>query len=589
MKKRSYLALLLASMMTVSVVLTGCGGSSAGSAAGTDSASQAESSASAEGGADEVSHDEEMTIEIYDVAANYQGEQTGWFGKVLKDKFNIKLNIIAPQVSGDANSLYQTRTASGNLGDIVILDNADMQDCVDAGLIVDIGDVIGSYENLSKYSEQINQFNGSMDGVEDGSIYAIPCQMNTNGPTAFMGITADSAPKLPWDYYTELGSPEMKTIDDLLQVLADMQAAHPTNEAGDPAYAISMWKDWDGTSIANVQQLCYWFGQEVKDSVLLGSDNSITPLTDKEGSYYKALQFFYKANQMGLVDPDSATQDWNAVNSKMKEKRVYLHWYNWSVDFWNTPEHGENRENYMYTPVEELHFYQKADPYYGDGRVFGIGSGVDEEKKARILEFLDWYASPEGLTYQHDSIEGLIYTVNEDGTYTLTEDGAKRFTADIQVPEELGGGLWSDGNDQINQWIVHGREVNPTTGEPYDATLWSSTIENNQTATTKEWSEKYGAENEVDYMRQNGQLEMVANINIPLPSDTTDIALIRSQCGDLVCDTSWRMAFAADDAEFEQMWDDMCTQLEGLGWSELVAFDTEKQQVIVDARIASEQ
>ena len=27
------------------------------------------------------------------------------------------------------------------------------------------------------------------------------------------------------------------------------------------------------------------------------------PLTDKNGGYYKALQFFYKANQMGLVDP----------------------------------------------------------------------------------------------------------------------------------------------------------------------------------------------------------------------------------------------------------------------------------------------
>lgn len=74
-----------------------------------------------------------MTIEIYDKAANYQGIQAGWYGKVLKDKFNIQLNIIAPQVSGDANSLYQTRSASGNLGDIVIIDNSEMQDCVEAG------------------------------------------------------------------------------------------------------------------------------------------------------------------------------------------------------------------------------------------------------------------------------------------------------------------------------------------------------------------------------------------------------------------------------------------------------------------------
>ena len=57
-----------------------------------------------------------MTLEIYDVAANYQGMQTGWFGKIVKDKFNIELNIIAPQVAGD--SIYQLRASSGNLGDI---------------------------------------------------------------------------------------------------------------------------------------------------------------------------------------------------------------------------------------------------------------------------------------------------------------------------------------------------------------------------------------------------------------------------------------------------------------------------------------
>ena len=96
------------------------------------------------------------------MAANFQGEQVGWFGKVLKDELNVKLNIIAPQVSGDANSLYQTRTASGNLGDIVILDNADMLDCVDSGLIMNIADVVYSFGNLNEYQEQIDQFNQGM-------------------------------------------------------------------------------------------------------------------------------------------------------------------------------------------------------------------------------------------------------------------------------------------------------------------------------------------------------------------------------------------------------------------------------------------
>ena len=85
----------------------------------------------------EISHEEELTIEFYDVAANYHGIQPGWYAKVLKDRLNLVLNIIAPQVSGDGDALYQTRTASGNLGDMLILDNADMQECIEVGLVAD--------------------------------------------------------------------------------------------------------------------------------------------------------------------------------------------------------------------------------------------------------------------------------------------------------------------------------------------------------------------------------------------------------------------------------------------------------------------
>mgnify|MGYP006071622121 FL=1 len=109
----------------------------------------------------------------------------------------------------------------------------------------------------------------------------------------------------------------------------------------------------------------------------------------------------------------------------------------------------------------------------------------------------------------------------------------------------------------------------------------------NMTATTNEWIEQFGAQNEVEYLEGTDQLKMVANINIPLASDSTDIALIRSQCGTLVKDTSWQMVFAKDEAEFNSLWENMCTQLEGLGWSTLTEYDAEKYQAIVDARIAA--
>lgn len=530
-----------------------------------------------------VSHDEELTLEVYDVAANYQGLQSGWYGKILKDKFNIVLNIIAPQVSGDGEALYQTRTAAGNLGDIILLDNADMLECIDVGLVADMSAEIKSYPNLMRYWEQIEKFNAS---IGDG-IWAIPTEMNTNGPTAYMAETVSSMPRIPWDFYTELGKPDFNTLDDLLKTLADMQEAHPTNEAGDKAYGMTLWKDWDSTSIENVNQLTKWYGQEVNGSVLIGSDHSITPLTDKNGAYYKMLHFFFDANQMGILDPDSATQDWTSANDKMKQKRTYLVWNNWMQGFTNSPEIGEKGANYMGMPIADMTVFQTSDYYYGSGRVFGIGSQVSEENKVRILEFLDWLASPEGLDAQHASLEGLIYTVNDDGTYTLTDDGYNRFNVEIMIPEELGGGNWTDGNNQVNQWIGASVDTNPNTGEAYDPVLWAASIEKNNTKTTIEWKEKFGAENEVEYLQNNGMMSPVPSINITLATDTTDIGLIRSQCKTIVCDSSWKAIFAADEAAFEATWDDMCTQLDGFGWQDLVKFDTEKYQPVIDARKAA--
>lgn len=591
MKKR-ILSVVLATTLMVSMMLTGCGGSTETQAPATSESATTETAPAADATATEatettqaaaVSHDEELVIEMYNVAANYQGLQTGWYGKVLKDRFNITINIIAPQVSGDGEALYQTRTAAGNLGDIVLLDNADMLECVDVGLIADLSADIQNYPNLMKYWEQIELFNKDL-----GGIYAIPTEMNTNGPTVYMSETVSSMPRIPWDFYTEIGRPELNTLDDLLQALLAMQEAHPTNEAGDAAYGMTLWKDWDGTSIENVNQLTKWYGQEVNGSVLIGSDNSITPLTDKNGAYYKMLKFFYQANQLGLIDPDSATQDWNSACDKMKQKRTYLVWNNWMQGFTNSPEIGEKGANYMGMPIADMTVFQTSDYYYGSGRVFGIGSQVSPENKARMLEYLDWLASPEGCTIQHAGTEGLIYTVGDDGKYTLTEDGFNRFTSEIMVPEDQGGGNWTDGNNQVNQWIVASIEMNPETGETYVPDLWASTIEKNNTKTTKEWRELYGATNEVEYLQNNGMMTPVPSINMALAIDTTDIGLIRSQCKTIVCDTSWKAIFAANDAEFEALWDDMVVQLEGFGWNDLVAFDTEKYQPIIDARKAAQ-
>ncbi len=587
MKGKKLISLLCAGAMTASL-LAGCGSSSesADSSAASGSEKSTETTAEADSTDSTASDGDTMTIEIFDVAANYQGVQTGWFAKVVKDRFNIELNIIAPQVAGDA--IYQTRSSSGNLGDILILESGQFKECIDAGLIKDISADIWNYSNLADYKDQIDVLNNGLEGNDNGATYGIPTEMLSTSPTSYSQDTIYSSPLLRWDLYKELGTPDIADLDGLLDVLEQMKEKHPTNDAGDACYAMSLWPDWDGgdgmLGIANVVQLTTWYGEKIKGSAILKPDGTFIPLTDKNGTYYKILKFLYEANQRGLVDPDSATQDWNSACAKMSAGQVYLMWYSWQTGFWNSTERLKDGKGFIFTPVADQEYYADADVYYGSGRVWAVGSQVDDEKYAKIMEFLDWYASPEGLMFQHAGIEGFNYEVGEDGKFTQINSNA--LMDNLNVPEEWGGGGYSDGNNAINQWIVNANSINPLTGESYVVTYWSSYKEETLTDMKREWRERFDAEEPADYMKKNNKLIISPNVSVSLPIDTADISVIRNQCNETICDYSWRMIYASDDANFDALWDEMSKTLDGYGFQDLVKFDTDKYQIELDAKNA---
>ena len=529
------------------------------------------------------SFDKTLTIEMYNVAANYQGVQSGWFAKVLKDNLNIELNIIAPQVAGDA--IYQARASAGNLGDLVLLERSDFADCVKTGLVREITNEIKNTKNLPQYMDQIGVFNTSLEGNTANKIYGIPVEMTNTGPTAYSQDVIYSSPLLRWDLYSELGKPDIANLDGLLDVLDAMKKAHPTNADGDPAYPFSLWADWDGgdgmMGIANVVQLTTWYGEKIKGSVITKPDYTYTPLTDKTASYYKITNFLNKAFRKGLVDPDSGTQNWDSACAKMSSGQVYLMWYSWQVGFWNSQERLKNGNAFIFVPVKDQYYYADSDSYYGSGRIIGVGSKVDAEKYQRIMAFLDWYASPEGLVYQHNGIEDFNYEVKA-GKYYVKNDNA--LMDNLPVPAEWGGGGYQDGFNAFNQWIVASISTNPKTGEPYNSQYWSTYKEATMTQMEREWADKFGAAEPVQYMKKNNVLFVSPNVSITLPSDPSDISVIRNQCESVLEDYTWRMIFAKDQKEFDSMWDEMSSQMDGLGFQQLVDFDKQKHQPELDAK-----
>lgn len=572
MKKRAVAAMLAAIMLIGAV---GCG---------TKRTDGTEGTGNGQGGstADSGDSNELITYEFFSAQANYQGIQPGWYGQILKDKFNIELNIISPNISGGGDTLYQTRTAAGNLGDIVYIENSKMKECVEAGLILDMTPYLEGKENIAKYQlgiDNLTEYIGA-DGV-----YAIPLNMSSESPEKPVLFTdkLEVASYMPFDYYQELGSPEIKDTDDLLDVLEQMVANHPETEDGDKTYAFSLYKDWDGGFMSLAGWLASNFGWYfTTESVWTNADATETQLLIDDGSaYYNALKLYFDANQRGLMDPDSSAQSFDDMAAKIQGRQVFYLWWAWMMGYYNTEERGDNGEGYAYIPIGTQKVVTNGFSPYGNG--FSIAIGANAEDPERIMEYLDWTCSVEGMNYYCGHIEGLTYEII-DGKQTLTEYGKNAWTDGSTVPEEMGGGSYKEGNCQVNGNIVNKTDTNPETGESYDSGLWETTLAEGRTLLDEQWSEVFGAGSMMDYIEERDMMEVIPASDYTAPAESSELQNMRTQCATLITQTSWQMVFAESEDEFNQLWNEMKEQLPGLGYDEIIKADTAKVEDIREAR-----
>ena len=197
--KKKVISVMLCAAMAVTM-LAGCGGSK-----------KTESTGSKDG-----NYDKFITVDVYDEFANYQGIQSGWFAKVVKDKFNMELNIIAPNVAGGGDTLYQTRSAAGELGDLVLINtnNGRLNDVVSAGLVMDATELMDGKDILNNYGDAVAATN---TGLSEDGMFAFPNSVSSDPATeASEGLEPTFGPYIRWDYYKQIGYPEMKNLDDLL-------------------------------------------------------------------------------------------------------------------------------------------------------------------------------------------------------------------------------------------------------------------------------------------------------------------------------------------------------------------------------------
>ena len=419
-----------------------------------------------------------IKLDVYSQLANTQGMQTGWGADVLKEKFNVELNIIP-----DADGVYQTRAQNGNLGDIVIW-GSDSKDYVDAvqndllldwnedDLLTDCGPYIKKHmaDALKKNSGLTKTItNGAKD-----TTYGIAHSVATNSKNhdAFF-YTWDTR----WDLYKKLGYPKIKDLDAFKNMLIKMHDICPKDDNGNPTYAVSLWSDWDDGMVMYVKSTvtAYYGYDEMGIGLYDPQTGKFHDALEENGPYLQMLKFYNDLYRAGLVDPDSMTQTYDQMSAKVKSGGVLFSIFNYSGSLgYNTDAHLKAGK-YMYCmkPEEAKPIVYGMNTQGGD-RITTIGAKT--EYPDLCMEIINYFATPEGfMTYKYGP-KGETWDYDKDHNTYFTELG-KKTHADGKTKMEKHKGSFQDGQIQaaFDTW-ANDADNPDSNGETYNCDNWKSNI-----------------------------------------------------------------------------------------------------------------
>ena len=520
-----------------------------------------------------------ITVDVYDEYSNYQGLQSGWFAKAVRDRFNMELNVIAPNVTGGGDTLYQTRAAAGNLGDLILINTANgrFDELVRNGLVMDCTELMKDKEIMENYGSAVEKTN---ELVEADGIYGFPNSISSQPPTVpSEGREPTFGPYIRWDYYKKAGYPRIRNLDEFVDVLEQMQGLAREEEGADDIYAISLFRAWDDNMMNNAKQLVCMYGYDEQGFVLSRADGSdYQNIIDGDSLYIKALRFFHKASARGLVDPDSGSQNYDTWFQKYREgKTLYSPWPWVGQRAFNTAENEEAGRGFRMAAVQDMQIFSFGCWPEGDSKsIIAVGSQAEDPQ--RLADFIDWLYSPEGFEMNGQANgaagpKGLTWDMDGEGRPVLTDFGRRALPDNpVEVPEEFGGGKWDVGASVLNFKTFLLSQTDPNTGAPYDYLCWDSAVKGNASTLDRDWEERMGAETSMEYLEQNGMLLAAPGANYSTPAEDANITTVREQCKGRVIDYSWQMIFAGDSG-FEALLKELGEILNGLGYEDVYEVD----------------
>ena len=514
-----------------------------------------------------------VELTVYSQLANFSGEQLGWSAEILKDKFNVKWNIVNDAIQGT----FATRMASGNLGDIIFFGGnaSQYQQAADGNMLYDWNEdnLVQDYApyiwaNMQPaLKNNIDKNGGTLYGVGDN----VASSAQSHGTYIYY-------PDIRFDLYQKTGSPQLNTMEDYIPLLEQMQKLEPTTPDGSKTYGVSLFPDWDGDMIMEVKATAALYGW---DEFGFGLYHPLTQTYDDclnpNGMYIRCLKFYNTLFQKGLLDPDSMTQDFNTMYAKYVNGQAFFNIFQWIGDAYNSDTNKGDGKYMAAVAAKDLKNIVYGLNILGQNYTCAIGAKTNYPELC--ISILNWLSTSDGVLEYNYGPKGLMWDYDANGHTYLTDLGiaAQADQSGTQMTYGSYTGSYKDGQFQHNFNMRNIDSVNPDSalGETYDQKFWASSLAaKTYTPIEQQWQEfAGGAQTPDEYLEGNGHITLsvgtpfIFNMQDPLDNalDTT-----WEQVKQCIVSGSWNAIYAKSDSEFDSIVAKMTSDAKSYGYDDCV-------------------
>lgn len=412
----------------------------------------------------EANTGEETTFRFF----NMDGSSDPWtdpVAQVITQKTGVRLKTEYPS-RGRAEAI-ELMLAGNDYPDLIFAKESANK-LIEAGALIDLEPLIDEYGPNIKalYGADYEYLRYS---AQDTAIY----QLCSNSANKEVYTTSGSA-QLQWAVLKENNYKIPYTISEYGEMLSRSLAAAPEID-GKAAIGISLCcSDWHWYITLSNPATAIGVGAPDNGQWLIDDETGKATYVHASEGHRRFIRWLNSMYHEGVLDPEFATQTHDDYLRKIAEGRV-LGLIDSDWDYRDSEKsllsEGKTERTYASLPVtmdESMTCSSLRDQGLSPGWGVGITTACKDPVKA--VQFLNWLCGEEGQVLLHWGIEGVNYTLDENGRRVRSAEETERANSDVNYSRQTGVGF------HAYPFPSYGYGVLDSTGSPYLTTSKDTVI-----------------------------------------------------------------------------------------------------------------